>query len=429
MPRPIRRTPAYVLAARDPIVGTRRTQHGTLGLIYLACALAPTFLALQHMPPPGLSVLLYAALAVWAELLVVPPAYAGWPSPLFPLLTLILLDAGPSYVLPIALLALGVRSVRRRLVQPDRWPWPVLCYEAGIWLLATAAGVAVAQGVDATWRSSPWQGVLADTTYGVLGLLLTALAWSLTVALVCLLAGLFGARMAEYRRKDLALPARLRRSMIRVAVRAILVYTVVGVCMAFLGPQGTYIVVVAVGCTLVALWWQARGRQRRQAMLTGLAELAEAKDATTGTHLLAVADRTTLVAAALGLPAARIVAVVDAFDAMTADRPYHRGISAEEARVELHRQRGSQFDPAVVDAFERTVTEPTRSPLWRFFPLSDYSRLPTHLPPGSQVCGGSADAGLVARTGEPARCLLRCYDVLRWPGSILSHSRRTPSPA
>lgn len=69
--------------------------------------------------------------------------------------------------------------------------------------------------------------------------------------------------------------------------------------------------------------------------------------------------------------AARIVAVVDAFDAMTADRPYHRGIPSEDARAELREQRGRQFDPAVVDAFERAVAASAPLPLWRFFPLSD----------------------------------------------------------
>ena len=48
---------------------------------------------------------------------------------------------------------------------------------------------------------------------------------------------------------------------------------------------------------------------------------------------------------------ARIVAVADAFDAMTTDRPYHRGISVSAACEELKRCRGTQFDPEVVDAF------------------------------------------------------------------------------
>jgi putative two-component system response regulator len=48
---------------------------------------------------------------------------------------------------------------------------------------------------------------------------------------------------------------------------------------------------------------------------------------------------------------ARIVSVVDAHDAMTHDRPYRAALSADEAREELLRSRGTQFDPDVVDLF------------------------------------------------------------------------------
>jgi HD-GYP domain-containing protein (c-di-GMP phosphodiesterase class II) len=48
---------------------------------------------------------------------------------------------------------------------------------------------------------------------------------------------------------------------------------------------------------------------------------------------------------------ARIVAVADAFDAMTSDRPYRPAMSPEAAFAELQRQAGSQFDPQCVDAF------------------------------------------------------------------------------
>ena len=48
---------------------------------------------------------------------------------------------------------------------------------------------------------------------------------------------------------------------------------------------------------------------------------------------------------------ARIIAVVDAFDAMTTDRPYRRAMPARRAREELLAQRGGQFDPQVVDVF------------------------------------------------------------------------------
>jgi hypothetical protein len=48
---------------------------------------------------------------------------------------------------------------------------------------------------------------------------------------------------------------------------------------------------------------------------------------------------------------ARIIAVVDAFDAMTTTRPYRAALPVEEAAAVLRRERGSQFDPKVVDAF------------------------------------------------------------------------------
>lgn len=48
---------------------------------------------------------------------------------------------------------------------------------------------------------------------------------------------------------------------------------------------------------------------------------------------------------------ARILAVADAYEAMTADRVYRKALGHEAARAELERCRGTQFDPAVVDAF------------------------------------------------------------------------------
>jgi putative two-component system response regulator len=50
---------------------------------------------------------------------------------------------------------------------------------------------------------------------------------------------------------------------------------------------------------------------------------------------------------------ARIFTVVDAFDAMTFDRPYSKAISFEAAKAEIQRCAGSHFDPAVVASFLR----------------------------------------------------------------------------
>jgi putative nucleotidyltransferase with HDIG domain len=51
--------------------------------------------------------------------------------------------------------------------------------------------------------------------------------------------------------------------------------------------------------------------------------------------------------------AARILAVADAFDAMTADRPYRKGLTREEAMRRLEDAAGEQFDPEVVAVFKR----------------------------------------------------------------------------
>ncbi len=48
---------------------------------------------------------------------------------------------------------------------------------------------------------------------------------------------------------------------------------------------------------------------------------------------------------------ARIVSVIDAFDAMVATRPYKEGLSCEEALRRLTLDSGSHFDPAVVQHF------------------------------------------------------------------------------
>jgi HD-GYP domain-containing protein (c-di-GMP phosphodiesterase class II) len=52
---------------------------------------------------------------------------------------------------------------------------------------------------------------------------------------------------------------------------------------------------------------------------------------------------------------ARVIAIADSFDAMTSDRPYRRGMSADKAARILREGRGRQWDGAVVDAFLRSI--------------------------------------------------------------------------
>lgn len=54
---------------------------------------------------------------------------------------------------------------------------------------------------------------------------------------------------------------------------------------------------------------------------------------------------------------ARIVGVADAFDAMISDRPYRAGMKLEQAREELRRCAGTQFDPTVIAALDRILDE------------------------------------------------------------------------
>jgi putative nucleotidyltransferase with HDIG domain len=61
-----------------------------------------------------------------------------------------------------------------------------------------------------------------------------------------------------------------------------------------------------------------------------------------------------LVGAAIAL-GARVIAVADSWDAMTSDRPYRKALDAQVALGELLRGRGTQWDPAVVEAFATTL--------------------------------------------------------------------------
>ncbi|MEU7722787.1 HD-GYP domain-containing protein [Streptomyces tibetensis] len=102
---------------------------------------------------------------------------------------------------------------------------------------------------------------------------------------------------------------------------------------------------------------------------------------------------------------ARVVAVADAFDAMTSTRSYSRARPVAVALAELERCAGSQFDPvmvaALVEAVGRTGWHPavtaddeeTRPP-------GEETRPPRVPPPGAHV-SGHPGAHRQARTGRP----------------------------
>jgi response regulator RpfG family c-di-GMP phosphodiesterase len=53
----------------------------------------------------------------------------------------------------------------------------------------------------------------------------------------------------------------------------------------------------------------------------------------------------------------RMISICDTYDAMTTDRPYRKGISKEEALVEIKRCKGKQFDPTLAECFIEMVND------------------------------------------------------------------------
>jgi two-component system, cell cycle response regulator len=109
---------------------------------------------------------------------------------------------------------------------------------------------------------------------------------------------------------------------------------------------------------------------------------------------------------------ARILAVCDSWAAMLSDRPYQRMLSEDQARAELVRGRGSQFDPEVVEVFldlhgrgliglpDRVVSDLPAPPMVGAPPLQHIAWEPA---PGYPWFGpdGSAGPGGEERTEPP----------------------------
>lgn len=74
---------------------------------------------------------------------------------------------------------------------------------------------------------------------------------------------------------------------------------------------------------------------------------------------------------------ARILAVVDSFDALASDRQYRRALSPEEAMAAIKQEAGETYDPFIVEILERTY--PVVERLIASAPQQPGSRLSTHL--------------------------------------------------
>jgi putative nucleotidyltransferase with HDIG domain len=89
---------------------------------------------------------------------------------------------------------------------------------------------------------------------------------------------------------------------------------------------------------------------------------------------------------------ARIFAVADTLDAMTSDRPYRRALPMAEAREEIRRHAGTQFDPSIVRVFETIPDE-----VWDAirFDVSRHHFNPALVPQLQELCALGAGEGKV----------------------------------
>jgi len=118
---------------------------------------------------------------------------------------------------------------------------------------------------------------------------------------------------------------------------------------------------------------------------------------------------------------ARLVAVADSFEVMTAARPYKKAISAAAAREELARCAGTQFDPAVVRAFLNISLGRLRLAMG---PLSWIAQLP-FLPRIGSLGGqpvGAAAAQIGGATALAATVAIQ-------PASVAARSLAVSAPA
>jgi diguanylate cyclase (GGDEF)-like protein/putative nucleotidyltransferase with HDIG domain len=107
---------------------------------------------------------------------------------------------------------------------------------------------------------------------------------------------------------------------------------------------------------------------------------------------------------------ARILSVVDCFDALTSDRPYRSRLSDDDALAILRERRGTMYDPLIVDTFERVHVE--------IAPRSNTPSIFTHLladgpaaakvPPENEMATGSEN-----HISSSADQMLTLYELAR----------------
>ena len=95
----------------------------------------------------------------------------------------------------------------------------------------------------------------------------------------------------------------------------------------------------------------------------------------------------------------RIISIVDAYDAMTHDRPYRKAIPSEAAKEELARNAGTQFDPELVKAYLKTL-EDNPDVAMSEADVAAASNGKTAAPPMDAATAGAAGASTTTVAGD-----------------------------
>jgi len=107
---------------------------------------------------------------------------------------------------------------------------------------------------------------------------------------------------------------------------------------------------------------------------------------------------------------ARILSVVDCFDALTSDRPYRPRLSDEMALQILRQRRGSMYDPLVVDTFLRVHLEIAPTPLEGGPPKHVLNEITAGTQIGDNQLRSTVDVVMVTAEGSSSRSRNRVFE-------------------